>query len=82
MKEGLQEVLSYLFFTAHYNVVSAFTDVRNLASNALLSSLGFNKMKKEPYYIAKKDKYIEVYPYYCSKEDFEKRLRANPQIPC
>ena len=78
MKEGLQEVLSYLFFFAHYNGVSAFTDIRNLASNALLSSLGFNRMKKEPYYIAKKDEYIEIYHYYCSKEDFEKRLSENP----
>ncbi len=73
MKEGLRKVLSYLFLVAGYNGVCAFTDIRNAASNALLSSLGFQRGEKEPYYIAKKDEHIEIYPYFCSKGDFEKR---------
>lgn len=78
MKEGLKKVLSYLFEEKEYREIIAITDVRNVASMALLASLGFLKGAISPYYVAKKDENIEVCSYSLSKNDLVRKT----QIPC
>ncbi len=67
MKEGVKEAISFLFSAGGYQKIVAFTDKRNLASKALLSSLGFIEEGERPYRIEKKKEDIEICSYFLKK---------------